>query len=50
LFVNEKIFSISIFDPKIPRIWWAKKPLVGNRTSYFPHHWRRHLISLGSTW
>ncbi len=21
LFVNEKIFSISIFDPKIPRIW-----------------------------
>jgi hypothetical protein len=53
-FVNmpakEKIIYVSICDPTMFKIWWAKKPTIGNMASCFLHHWRRHLMSLGSTW
>jgi len=48
--VKENFLSISIWNPTMPKIWQAKKPIVGNMASCFPHHWRGHLISLGSTW
>ncbi len=47
---KEKILSISICDPTMPKIWWVKKPTVENMASCFPHHWRGHLMPLGSTW
>jgi hypothetical protein len=36
--VKEKILYVSICDPKMPKILRAKKPIVGNIASCFPHH------------
>jgi hypothetical protein len=47
--VKEKNIFISICDPTMPKIWRAKKPTIRNMASCFPHHWKGHLMSLGST-
>ncbi len=49
MLTKEKIISIAICDPTILKIWWAKKPIIINMASCFPHHWRGHLMSSGST-
>jgi hypothetical protein len=36
--VKKKSFFISICDPTMPKILQAKKPIVGNMASFFPHH------------
>lgn len=50
MLIKNKSFSISICDLTILRIWWVKKPTIGNMASHFPHHSKGHLIFLGSTW
>ncbi len=42
-------FSVSIWDHIIPKIWKARKTIVGNKDSYFPHHFRKHLMFFAST-
>jgi hypothetical protein len=50
MLTKEKILSIFICDPIILNICQARKPTMGNIDSCFYHHYRRHLISLGSSW
>jgi hypothetical protein len=33
---KERTFSISICDPIIPKIWWAKKSTIGNMLHFCP--------------
>jgi hypothetical protein len=47
---KEKILSVSICDPTIPKICQAKNPIVGNIASCFCHHWKGHFMSLTSNW
>jgi hypothetical protein len=42
ILVKEKIFSISIWDPTIHRIWPIKKPTQGKTVSCFVHYWKGH--------
>jgi hypothetical protein len=50
MLAKEKILLVFICDPTILTICWTRKPIVGNMNSSFYHHWKRHLISKGSTW
>jgi len=47
---KEKIVSIYICDPTIPKICWAKNSTIENITLCFYHHWKKHLMSLTSNW
>ncbi len=47
LITEKKIFFVSICYPIMPKIWEAKKSIVRNMVSRFPHHWKGHLMSLG---
>ncbi len=38
LFIYLYYDLISIYDPRLPKIWWVKKPMVRNISSCFFHH------------
>jgi hypothetical protein len=50
ILAKEKMFSISIWDPIIPKICQAKSPTIGNIASCLCHHWKGYLMSLTSNW
>jgi hypothetical protein len=47
---REKMHSISIWDPIIPRIFHMSNPIVGNIFSCLFHHCNRQFVSFTSTW
>ncbi len=38
MLVFKKIFFVLIWDPKMPNIWWAKKPTMWKMDLCFSHH------------
>jgi hypothetical protein len=46
----EKIHLISIYEPKMPRTYHAKKPTFGNLNSLVAHHINGLKESTFSTW